>query len=107
MFRKCLSRSWLAFALVVLGTTAARAHFLTAANAQANCSTGYNLTVDAIALTAGTRYTILYNFFVSTMSAPIKGRIDFTATGSTAVESASGSWDFTADSTSVFGALRR
>ena len=100
MLRKRLASLGLVFGLLVMFATPASANILTEATATANC-TGYSLTVDATDLTKGKSYTIKYAFKVTSngTSTTFPGTITFTATGSTATETASGTWSLTADST--------
>jgi hypothetical protein len=97
MLKKRLAVLGLVFGLFA---TVAIANILTEASATANC-TGYSLTVDAKDLTAGKSYTIDYTFTVTCggTSTKFPGIIKFTATGSTATETASESWSQTADCT--------
>lgn len=103
LLRKRLAALGLGFglvAMIAMFATPAAAHVLTGATATANCS-GYSLTVDASDLTKGRMYTITYTFTVTSngSSTTFPGTITFTATGSTATETASGTWNLTADST--------
>jgi hypothetical protein len=99
MARKRLAFLALAVALFMMFATLAVANVLTMATATLNCS-GYTLTVDAKNLTAHTMYTIQYSFTGSCLpTSPFKGTITFTPTGSTATETASGTWSLTANCT--------
>jgi hypothetical protein len=72
----------------------ALANHLTGATATVNCD-GFTLTVDAAALTSTNSYTINFSFTLTPTSGPpitVPGTITFTATGSTAVETFSGTW---------------
>ena len=84
--------------LIVLGfmalfTTPASANVLTSATATANCQ-GYNLTVNAKDLTVGTKYTIDYTFTLTCnkVVTTVPGSITFTATATTATETAKGTF---------------
>jgi len=82
------------FALVALLAVApAFANILTSATATANCQ-GYSLSVHAIDLTIGDTFTIDYSFQVTcgSSSQSISGKITFTASASTATETASGTF---------------
>lgn len=93
MLRKHLALLGLLVAVLTMSATVAMARILTEAFAKANCS-GYVLTVDAHDLTKNIMYTINYKFVVtcgsSTIVAP--GSISFTATGSTAAKTVTGTW---------------
>ena len=69
---------------------------LTGASATADCS-GYSLTVNAIDLTPGTMYEIDYTFKLNCAEFINDGggRITFKATGTTATETATGTWPVT------------
>jgi hypothetical protein len=104
VFGKQLFLAGLGFALPAMFAMVAGANTLTRAVASADCK-GYNLTVYAIDLSTGTNYTIDYGFTVTLdgVSMPISGTIIFTATADTAAEAGSGSWNLTANSTTVTG----
>ena len=82
------------FALVgLLAAAPTLANILTSATATANCQ-GFSLSVHAIDLSAGHSYTIDYSFKVTcgVSSQTITGMITFTASASTATETASGTF---------------
>jgi hypothetical protein len=82
--------------IAFFATPGMAADTLTGASATGDCS-GYSLTVNASDLTPGTTYTITYTFDLncgdSTTTVP--GSMTFTATGTTATETAMGTWPFT------------
>jgi hypothetical protein len=85
-------------ALFALGSiaffaTPGMADMLTGASATADCS-GYSLTVNASDLTPGTTYEIDYTVTLNCAdsSTTVSGGITFTATGTTATETATGTW---------------
>ncbi|HLZ90179.1 MAG TPA: hypothetical protein VKQ28_00590 [Candidatus Acidoferrum sp.] len=72
----------------------ALANHLTEATATATCN-GFTLTVDAVQLNSGTSYTIKFTFTLMPTSGPpitVPGTINFSANGSTATETTSGTW---------------
>ena len=94
MVQKPLTVLGSALALIALSALPARANILTGATATANCS-GYSVSVNAADLTAGTQYTIAYTFTITCSggsSKTITGNIVFTAAGSTATATATGSF---------------
>jgi hypothetical protein len=104
VFGKQLFLASLGFAPLAMFAPIAGANILTRAVASADCK-GYNLRVYAIDLSTGTNYTIDYGYTVTLggVSMPISGTIIFTATAGTAAEAGSGSWNLTANSTTVSG----
>lgn len=81
-------------ALAMIFAIPALANILTSATATADCS-GFTLTVNAADLTVNTQYTIDFTFTLTCPgSATIvkTGTITFTASGSTATETATGTW---------------
>ena len=69
------------------------ANFLTSASATVDCK-GFTLTVDASHLSTGTMYTIDFTFTLTCngINTPVMGTKMFTATGSTAMVTVTGTW---------------
>jgi hypothetical protein len=69
------------------------ANTLTGSSATADC-TGYDVTVNAIDLSVGTSYTINLSFLLTCggTTTTVPGGISFTATGTTATETITGTW---------------
>ncbi len=80
--------------LAVILTIPVLANILSSAAATADCS-GFTLTVNAFDLTVGVQYTIDYTFTLTCNGSPMitkTGMITFTASGSTATKTATGTW---------------
>jgi len=78
----------------VILTIPVLANTLSSAAATADCS-GFTLTVNAFDLAVGVQYTIDYTFTLTCKGSPTitqTGMITFTASGSTATETATGTW---------------
>ena len=93
MFRTRLTFLGIAIALIALMVAPARANDLSGASATADCR-GFTLTVNAIHLSPGTTYTINYSFNLTcnNVASTKTGAITFTATGTTATETVTGTW---------------
>src|SRR5260370_34392870 len=93
IFRKHLTSVGMIIALLAILATIASANILTGGSATADC-TRFALTVNAIDLSPGTAYVINFAFTLTCggVQTIVPGRINFTASGTTATQTATGTW---------------
>ncbi len=93
IFRKHLTSVGMIIALLAILATIASANILTGGSATADC-TRFALTVNAIDLSPGTAYVINFAFTLTCggVQTIVPGSINFTASGTTATETATGTW---------------